>query len=219
VKKVLIKYCGNRSFQDLSLTAKTKADFLGLIFSKSKRMVDPQEVKSWISEIDLNSKQLVGVFVNEPLQKMIEITQLLSLSVIQCHGNETPQFLARIKEFTNAAVWKAIHHREDALKYMQSFEGIVDGFVIDSFSSSQWGGTGKKFDWESIPRYMEEAKNQNAACFIAGGIHLENIDELLRYEIDGIDISSGIERNEKKDWLTIKQIEERVEKFEKVSRR
>jgi phosphoribosylanthranilate isomerase len=216
---MLVKYCGNRSFQDLSLTAKTKADFLGLIFSKSKRMVDPQEVKKWLSAINLNGKQLVGVFVNEPLQNMIDITQFLSLSVIQCHGHESPQFLARLKEKTNVAVWKAIHHREDALKYMKSFKGIVDGFVIDSFSSSQWGGTGQKFDWATIPRYIEEARNQNATCFIAGGIRLENIEELLQYEIDGIDISSGIERNDKKDWFTIKQIEERVENFEKVSRR
>ncbi|MED5075681.1 N-(5'-phosphoribosyl)anthranilate isomerase, partial [Anoxybacillus geothermalis] len=69
---------------------------------------------------------------------------------------------------------------------------------------------GVAFDWEAVPRYLEEAARQGVPCFIAGGVTPDNIERLLLYRPDGIDISSGIETDGRKDPTKMKQIEEKI---------
>lgn len=210
----LVKYCGNRSYEDWCKVIPSKADVIGVIFAKSKRKVTADQVASWVSQLPLPSgKKLAGIFVNASLNDIEEIIKQVPLDIIQCHGKETPQFLQQLKESTGLEVWKAIHHDDYSLEYMKEFTSTADGYVVDTKSPKAWGGTGQSFDWEAIPNYLKEAERQGVPCFIAGGVKAENIAELLRYNPIGIDLASGIEVEEQKNKQLIKTIEIEVENY------
>jgi phosphoribosylanthranilate isomerase len=210
----LLKFCGNRSFEDWCTVVDSKADVLGIIFAPSKRNVTKEQVKAWLEKKPLPStKRLAGIFVNENLETIREICEEIPLHIIQCHGLETPDFLKQIKEATGLVVWKAIHHDDTSLEYMKTFQSIADGYVVDTKSPKAWGGTGQSFDWVSIPNYLKEAETQGVPCFIAGGVKVENIKELLEYNPIGIDLASGIEANEQKNKDLIQRIENEVDYY------
>jgi phosphoribosylanthranilate isomerase len=209
----VLKYCGNRTASDLQKSVRSRANYVGLIFAESKRKVEVEMVKQWLQYISLGGKQLVGVFVNAPIDQITHAASQLPLAVIQCHGHETVEHIAKIKEVTDLSVWKAIHHDEKALAKMKQYAGVADGYVVDSRVNGAWGGTGMTFDWKNVPFYLEEAARQAVPCFIAGGITPENIEKLLSYRPYGIDISSGIEENGEKSIKKMKEIEEKVANY------
>ena len=218
MKRYTLKYCGNRSLEDLQMTVKSSADYIGVIFAQSKRQVKVETLKGWLEQISLKEKKLVGVFVNARKEEIKHVVSEIPLRVIQCHGCETREELLALKQEFTIPIWKAIHHSEEGVMTMRKYAGAVDGFVIDSKVKGAWGGTGKAFDWSFVPAYLNEAKRQKVPCFIAGGIHAGNIDELLRYNPDGIDLASGIEINEQKAETEIKKIEERVSIHDRIPR-
>lgn len=205
----LLKYCGNHSLNDVEVTAKSKANYLGFIFAESKRCVTPSQVKKWLSRVQVSQK-LVGVFVNAPIDEIEYVCDQIPLDVIQCHGEETPSYILTLKSRCSLPVWKVIHHSKNAIQLMRQFDGLVDGYVIDSKVNGQRGGTGITFDWSSIPHYQKEANSQKVPCFIAGGINDSTITKLLQYNPMGIDLSSGIEENGQKSENIKKQFEERL---------
>jgi phosphoribosylanthranilate isomerase len=214
---VLLKYCGNRSLEDVIVSARSAANYVGFIFAKSKRQVQADEVKQWLKAVRLKDKKLVGVFVNAPISQIEAIIKEVPLSIIQCHGTETETQIYAIKERTRVPVWKVIHHSNSAVQKMKAFSGIADGYVIDTKVEGAWGGTGISFNWSYVPAYVEEAEKQGVKCFIAGGVRSENIEELLRFKPHGIDISSGIEENERKSSKKIERLEQKVREYEKHS--
>ncbi|RXJ03954.1 phosphoribosylanthranilate isomerase [Anaerobacillus alkaliphilus] len=205
----LLKYCGNHSLNDVIVTAKSRADYLGFVFAPSKRCVTAQQVSRWLKEVEVSQK-IVGVFVNATLREIEEVMEEVSLDVIQCHGEEPPEFVTTLKEKYQKNVWKVIHHSKSGLQTMQAYRHKVDGFVIDSKVAGQRGGTGVQFDWQVIPEYQQEAKNQQVPCFIAGGINVSTITQLLEYNPIGIDLSSGIERDGRKSTTIKNNFEERL---------
>ncbi len=210
MKPYLIKFCGNKSLQDLMITAESKADYIGVIFAESKRKINTIDLKEWLRIVNLQGKKLVGVFVNAELSEIMDAVSEVPLSIIQCHGTESVETVQHIKEHTKLPVWKVIHHSEDAITIMQEYKGTADGYVIDSKVKGMWGGSGESFDWSFIPKYVEEARHQQVPCLIAGGINPQNLEALLKYNLDGIDLSSGIEVDNIKNKELITIIEERV---------
>jgi len=61
------------------------------------------------------------------------------------------------------------------------------GYLFDTFSSSQIGGTGRSFDWDLIPKQIM------SKSIIAGGITSENLGEVVKINPSGIDVSSSLE--------------------------
>lgn len=213
MKAIVLKLCGNHSLQDLQLSVTSGAPYIGIVFAESKRKVDPALCGEWLKQIEKGEEQkYVGVFVNPTLQEISHVLSHVPLDIIQFHGNESPEEIIEIKLSTGLTVWKAIHHNQNGLKKMKSYNRVVDGYVIDSTVKGAWGGTGTSFDWESIPAYNKEAEAQGVQCLIAGGITPLNIDEILVYSPEGIDISSGIETNGSKDGNKIQVIMERLKK-------
>lgn len=218
MNNIRLKCCGNHSLQDFESSIKSGADYIGVVFAESKRKVQPRKLKKWLKEIPLQDHQkLVGVFVNPSVEELEWVLQYVNIDILQMHGNETVPQLLYFREITNKPMWKAIHHNEHALELMKIYDGIIDGYVVDTKHGHQWGGTGKRFDWEHVPSYLKEAEKQHVPCFIAGGINPENVGELLPYNPNGVDVSSGIESNGAKDYDKISKITERLKINAKTS--
>ncbi|KAJ0071824.1 phosphoribosylanthranilate isomerase [Bacillus altitudinis] len=218
--KPYLKYCGAVSQEDVACISQSQADAIGFIFAPSKRRVDPDQVKHWLSQVKCK-KEIVGVFVNEKTPKVCEITNNLPLDIVQLHGDETPEVANDIKQHTKALVWKVFHHEpdvNDTLEHMTAFAPSVDGFLIDAKVKGMRGGSGTAFAWEAVPSYVQHAKQLGKTCAIAGGITPDTIMDLLAFGPDVIDLSSGIEENGKKSSTKMKALEERMLNHVRISK-
>lgn len=205
-----LKLCGNRSLEDWKIVRESDANYAGFIFANSPRRVENDEVAKWLADYPPEEKKVVGVFVNPDLEEIAETVSTVPIHVVQLHGEETPAFAMKIKQMTGKKIWKVIHHSVNASNSMEKFAGIADGYVVDTKLPGQWGGTGKVFDWEAIPKYKEIAKKQGVPLFVAGGINETNVSELLTYQLDGIDVSSGIELKDGKSRTKIENLQGRL---------
>lgn len=215
-----LKYCGIQSLTCFQIALESNADYIGFIFAKSKRNVSSQDVKAWIEQTDRAGKKLVGIFVNESVPAIVQTAAEASLDVIQLHGDESISQINELKErlSSETKIWKALHHKDNTLQQMNSYSPAVDGYVIDTYSKEQRGGTGKSFPWEFIPSYTKAAKEAGKECFIAGGISADNVEALMKWKPSGIDLSSGIEENGRKSTALIKLLEERMFHHVQLSR-
>ena len=87
-----LKVCGMREVVNIKSVLELKPDLMGFIFyPKSKRFVKTLS----LDEIDFQSTQKVGVFVNEPLDSLKEKVKTFGLDYVQLHGDESLSYLRR----------------------------------------------------------------------------------------------------------------------------
>lgn len=178
-----VKICGITNIDDAKKAIELGADAIGFIFyKKSKRYVDPEIVKSIISELPAFVMK-IGVFVNEDTQRINDIAKDIKLNTIQLHGDESPDYLDQI----NYPVIKAFRVDENFdFTRLSLYKNC--SFLLDSFHKKEYGGTGIKFNWKKIPYEIRQK------IILAGGISEESIEFILN-EISpyAIDVSSSIE--------------------------
>lgn len=177
-------------------------DYMGFIFyPESKRYVGNN------FNLDANfpsSCKKVGVFVNEPLDSMLSLAQQHGLAAIQLHGEESLE-LCRAVRAEDYEVIKVIRvHPHTDFDETISYEEVVDYFLFDT-ATSNYGGSGKTFDWQNLDRY-----NQKVPFFLSGGISPQNVSgvsALAGMNIHAIDANSGVERSPAvKDLTLIKEL-------------
>lgn len=209
-----LKICGIKRAETLALLKELEVDYVGLVFAPSKRKVDAKTAGELLAAVP-GHPPVVGVFVNPTMEELEEVLRMASLSVIQLHGQESPDYCQQVQERFGVPVWKAlaVGGEADAAYAISAYQGIVQAFLFDTYDPSQAGGTGKKFSWEHIPTLKAACKE--AGCIIAGGIHAENVAELIgQYQAGMIDVSSGVETDGEKDAEKIKTLVERVRAHE-----
>ncbi|WP_088102202.1 phosphoribosylanthranilate isomerase [Halalkalibacter urbisdiaboli] len=205
----LLKICGNHSKHDVHVALASGADYIGFVFAESKRKVTNNDLRNWLQG-ERNGKKVVALFVNADADMISSSIKGVPVDIIQCHGAESVELVQDVKRKIALPVWKVIHHHEQALETMRSFTGVADGYIIDCKADGKWGGTGKSFDWSHVPAYVEEGRHQQVPVFIAGGVSPDNVEQLLAYQPDGIDLSSGIEQDGFKSASLVNELEERM---------
>ena len=183
-----VKICGITNLEDAQVAVQAGADALGFIFyPKSSRFVEIQVVKSIVNQLPPFVLP-IGVFVNEEPTMVQNIMDVCGLALAQLHGEETPSYC----ETLGHPVLKGIRLRDhSSFLALAEYKGRagVRGFVIDAFSDSEYGGTGKIADWNLA---TEAAKA--APILLAGGLSPENVqDAIQRVQPYGVDVSSGVE--------------------------
>jgi phosphoribosylanthranilate isomerase len=192
-----IKICGITTIEEIKIINKFKIDYIGFVFARSKRQVDKEYVKEMINNLRKNIKT-VGVFVNEKINIVNEISDYLDLDIVQLHGNETVDYIEKI----NRKVWKGISLKNYNLLDLLNDYTSVEGILIDA----NIPGSGKSFNW----KVLENIKFNNK-FILAGGLNVENIEEAIKkLNPDVVDISTGLEKNGKKDEKMIRNFMRRV---------
>ncbi|QOT00547.1 phosphoribosylanthranilate isomerase [Brevibacterium sp. JNUCC-42] len=219
-----LKICGIKDSDTLVLLQQLSVEYVGLVFTESKRQVTVEQARTLIEEarsiVELNQLEskletfprLVGVFVNPDLPDLDDVFNQVPLDVFQLHGQETPEFCQMVQTRYGKPVWKAIGigaGSDSISERLTSYKNSVQAYLFDTHDQNQAGGTGKKFIWTHIPDLQRMTAPLPA--IIAGGISIENVETLLReYAPNLIDLSSGVETDGVKDASKIIELVERV---------
>ncbi|QPJ65653.1 MAG: phosphoribosylanthranilate isomerase [Candidatus Nitrohelix vancouverensis] len=196
---VKVKICGTTRREDADAAVACGADALGFIFyKKSPRNITQTDARKIISTLPPFVKT-VGVFVNETADAVNRAVEFCKLDAVQLHGDESPSYCKKIRA---RSVIKAIRVRG-----LESLSGLdqypVAAFLLDAFSESARGGTGKTFDW---PLALKAKKA--GPVILAGGLTPSNVYQAVRqvkpYAVDicsGVEATPGIKDNKKLEAL------------------
>ena len=185
-----LKVCGLTKMDQIQELISLNTDFLGFIFyEKSPRFVLNHLSLEEISEINHQGK--VGVFVNETVEKISEISEKAKLNFIQLHGDEDEEFILSLSQrlSKDVKIIKVFRVGTQNLKLETWNLEQIDYFLFDT-DSKAFGGTGQTFDWQ-ILNEIEIPK----PYFLSGGISLENIHQLstINQQPLALDINSKFE--------------------------
>lgn len=228
-KLTKMKICGIRDVDTLQLLCKQHVDYIGFIFAASRRQVEAKQVASWLgtvglqpiqtvkdSNIENERPQTVGVFMNQSKEEIVSVLENCSLDVIQLHGQETAELCRWLKKEYAVQIFKvfsvtAAMTPEEIVPAFEPYLNTIDMLMLDTYDAKVGGGSGEAFNWKVIPQIKQWSEQHNLPLMIAGGLHEQNIEELvIDYQPFAIDVSSGVETDGDKDHDKIKSFVERV---------
>lgn len=194
VARPRIKICGLTRLDEARAAVAAGADWIGLNFHLgSPRRVDPATAELISSGLPA-SASAVGLFVDRPPAEVSEVAARVGLRIVQLHGEEPPEDLLALRDFwiirafrlaDNAAVARMSAYLERA----EQLGRVPDAVLIDGYSSTHRGGTGRTIDSELfdclplLPRLI-----------LAGGLTPENVAERVTLVHPWmVDVASGVE--------------------------
>ncbi len=191
--RFILKVCGLRYPDNIRDVLAAGANTVGLIFyPKSPRCVRPEDEHSLAAFLPETDCRKVGVFVNESLDRILELAKRYSLTHIQLHGDETPGFCRSLRGQAPLKVIKAISVDASAsgLRLAGDYADTVDYFLFDT-KTDAYGGSGRSFDWQMLANYTLPVP-----FVLSGGLSEGSIGALKSFSHPcwaGIDLNSGVE--------------------------
>lgn len=184
---VRIKICGITNQEDALSADQLGADALGFIFAPSPRQVSAEKAREIIETLP-PMVQRVGVFVDEDPEKVAATATYCDLDLLQFHGSESPGYCGSF----DRRVIKAIRVRSKRdVRGLSEYSKGIDAFLLDTYVSDQYGGTGTTFDWN----LALEAKRYGR-IILAGGLSPHNVAEAVSLVRPyAVDASSGLEQS------------------------
>ena len=133
--------------------------------------------------------------VGGPVERILEIAQVVHPHVLQLHGEETPERVAEIAQRFARPVMKAlkVNSTGDAQNAF-AYAGKADLILFDAKAPQNWpgtlpGGNGIAFDW----RVLEGVRGK-IDYMLAGGLTHLNVAKAIRMTgAKAVDVSSGVE--------------------------
>jgi len=182
-----VKICGITRFDDAEAAVELGAWAIGLIFAPSPRQVDPAEAER-IGRQMARRTEVVGVFVNAPMEEVVALADIAHFTAVQLHGDEGPAYAREIARRTGAKVIKAIPAKDPAaVRRLSAFR--TDFHMLDAYVPGQRGGTGKTFQWDYVRHHT-----RHVPLILSGGLTPDNVAEgIAATEPFGVDTASGTE--------------------------
>ncbi len=216
------KICGITNLEDALTAVDAGADALGFVFYESSpRRIDPEAARKIVKELP-EMIEKVGVFVNQTEESICVLADAAGLTAVQLHGdNEDPHvadLIAERRPHLKVVVGISMHHPKPEGWAMMWHPDVVHAFLVDSGNSSNYGGTGKIFDWQASQRSIEEIARLGRVV-VAGGLTPGNVTAAIRMLRPwGVDVASGVEtRPGKKDREKVRAFVAAVRMGEKVA--
>ncbi len=195
-----VKICGIRDVATAEQIVSLAPDAVGLnFFAKSPRSVE-RSVAAEISGLLPASIESVGLFVNHELNDVVDTAQQCGLTMIQLHGDESPEFLAELKGCSSdARILRAFRVDDrglaDVAEYLaecRKLDVCLAGCLIDARVDGEYGGTGHTAPWDLLADQYDA--DRWPRLILAGGLHPGNLADAIRVTSPfGVDVASGVE--------------------------
>ena len=205
---IKVKICGIKSINHADACIKGKANMIGLMFyKKSPRFINFKTAKK-ISDFAEKKISRVGVVANMNIKELKNIIENVNLDYIQFHGNETPNFIKKIKKLKTMKKIKIIKalkvtNKNDISKIIK-YRNITNYILIDTkiIKKNDYNFKNKtlELDWN----LFKEMKNKKS-LILSGALNVKNLKNATNQSgINYVDISSSLET--KKGVKNIKKI-------------
>ena len=179
-----------RNQSNIEELVKLRPDYVGFIFyAKSKRYIGGK-IPVGIQVLIPDHIQKIGVFVDEPFDKLLELFTENRLDIVQLHGNEHPDYCERLKKLDISVIKVFSITKEFDFETIKPYDCLCDYYLFDTANELP-GGSGRKFNWDMLGQYTG-----NKPFFLSGGIKPADVDEIRRLSHDrlyAIDVNSGFE--------------------------
>lgn len=174
-----VKVCGVTRLQDAELAVELGAWAVGMVFYEpSPRACSMGEALRIVSALRRRA-ELCGVFVNAPLDEVVQACDELGLTTLQLHGDEGPAYCAEVGHRTGAKVIKAVQVASiGEVRDVERFH--TDFHLLDARSAAPdkrelRGGTGESFDWGLLA-----VRRSKVPLILSGGLGPENATQAIR---------------------------------------
>jgi phosphoribosylanthranilate isomerase len=185
---VKVKICGLTNLDDARRAADLGAWALGLIFHEPSPRACAEAEAVEIAAALRRRALVCGVFVNRPLDEVVDAADRIGLTMLQLHGDEGPAYCAEAARRTGCKVTKAVQVRSAAdLRAVAAFH--TDFHLLDAHAPGLRGGTGETFDWELL-----RGRRSRVPAILSGGLTPANVGQAIAVaEPYAVDVASGVE--------------------------
>lgn len=188
---VQVKICGLCRMEDIAYVNDCLPEYAGFVFAKSRRKVTAQQAGQMREALDPRIRT-VGVFVNETIETICRLCGQGIVDLIQIHGDEDGAYLEQLAGCAKKPIIRAVRV-QSARQILAVQEQPCDYLLLDTYIPGQYGGGGRSFDPAVIPPLSKP-------WFLAGGLQPGDVGERLAVLAPfGVDVSSGVETDGKKD--------------------
>ncbi|NQV27072.1 MAG: phosphoribosylanthranilate isomerase [Rhodopirellula sp.] len=195
-----VKICGIRDVKTAEQVVMLAPDAIGLNFFATSPRCVKRSVAAEISKTLPASIESVGLFVNHDLHDVLDTARQCGLTMIQLHGDETPEFLAELKScVADVRLLRAfrvdgrgLSDVADYLAECRKLDVCLAGCLIDSHVDGEYGGTGHTAPWDLLADQYDA--DRWPRLILAGGLHPGNLADAIRVTRPfGVDVASGVE--------------------------
>lgn len=222
---VKVKICGLKTLEDVEKVNRYLPEYIGFVFANTRRFVSDERALAMRQALDRRI-QAVGVFVDEPIEHVVDLCDRGVINMVQLHGEESEAYIRELKQKTSTTVIKAAKVQTVELLARQMSQE-ADYMLFDTYKKGELGGTGERFPLEILEKSLKEmgVKGQPVKpYFLAGGLDCQNVAEVIR-QVDcnafseynavrkciavgkciAVDVSTGVETDGVKDEAKIEQ--------------
>jgi phosphoribosylanthranilate isomerase len=179
-----VKICGVTTATDAVMCAEAGAQALGINFwPGSVRCCGVEAARDIVAAVG-GRVELVGVFVDAPVDEVRRTLAATGVVWAQLHGDEGPEAVAALLPHAYKALRVGdADVREEARRYPG------EHLLLDALVRGQRGGTGHTFDWS-----LAEALVHERQLTLAGGLVPDNVAAAIRQVRPfRVDVASGVE--------------------------
>jgi phosphoribosylanthranilate isomerase len=181
-----VKICGITRLSDAQTAVRAGANAVGFMFAASPRRISALRARR-IGERLHPAVRKVGVFVDERMEVILDVSEEAGLDGVQLHGSETPEFVGNLRQARpNLLLFKAISPFNQ--QSVPTEELDVDAVFLDPKDPTQPLAPVEQISYRWI-RALPQGR-----YVVAGGLTPANVGELVR-ELRpwGVDVSRGVE--------------------------
>ena len=186
-----IKICGITSVEDGRLATQFGADLLGLIFAESRRQVSVERAEE-IRDA-LPGVMMVGVFMDAPIDTVVETAQRAGVNMIQLHGRESSEYCDEVLTRTTLPIIKAFT-AENMPKTTELTEYKTTSFFMFDLKKSVLESGDVNKHMQTTWKQASKKRGKGFRIFLAGALDESNVYEAIRQtNVYAVDVCRGVE--------------------------
>ena len=191
--RVRIKICGLTRIEDARLAAELGVEYLGFIFAESPRRVAAEAAGVILRTLEqerqggMRPVERVGVFVNASGEDILSTARQASLTMLQLHGDENPDFCSQFE----LPVIKALRILDRGIfDLVRGYD--IPYILLEPYLPGKYGGTGVQANWQLASELVSTFPEKR--FFLAGGLGPGNVKAALSaVRPFAVDASSALE--------------------------